>query len=102
MPIDIAEFEAATPGELREQALDETDYERVLQYLAFNPRRAYSRAEIQSSVDISGIDLFAILSRLESEGYVRNKGRFWAIVPDYDGDYGSPFQRDEPTGSPDP
>lgn len=102
MPIDIDEFEAATPEELRELALDDTVYERVLQYLAFNPRRAYSRDEIQSSVGITDIDLFAILSWLESKGYVRHKGRYWAISPEYDGKSGSPYRQDEPTGSPDP
>ena len=101
MPIDIDEFEDMEPEELRELALDDTDYDRVLQYLAFNPRRAYARDEIQSSVGITGIDLFAILSRLEAEGYVRHKGRYWAISPEYDGEYGSPYQQDEP-GSPEP
>lgn len=102
MPIDIDEFVDATPEELRELALDDTDYERVLQYLAFNPRRAYSRDEIQSSVGLTDIDLFAILSWLESEGFVRQKGRYWAISPEYDGEYGSPSWQDERTGSPDP
>ena len=102
MPIDIGEFEDMEPEELHEQALRETAFDRVLRYLAFNPRRSNSRDDIQSSVGITGIDLFAILTRLEAEGYVPHKGRYWAISPEYDGEYGSPYRQDERTGSPEP
>ena len=84
MPIDIDEFEAASENELRER--EKPLREAVIEFLAYNPGMAYSREEIQSSLEVDAINLLHQLSSLEREGVVRHKGRFWAIAEDHDQD----------------
>ena len=84
MPIDIEEFEAATEEELRggEALLKDA----VVEFLAFNPGMAYSREELQSSLEVDAIHLLHELSILERDGVVRHKGRYWAIAEGYEGE----------------
>ena len=81
MPIDIDEFEAASEEELQER--DKPLREAVVEFLAYNPGMAYSREEIQSSLEVDAINLLHQLSLLEREGLVRHKGRYWTIAADY-------------------
>ena len=83
MPIDIEEFEAATEDELR--ASETLLRDAVVEFLSYNPEMAYSRAELQSSLEVDAIHLLHQLSVLEREGLVRHKGRYWAIAEGYDG-----------------
>lgn len=84
MPIDIEEFESATEEELR--GGEDLLRDAVVEFLAYNPGMAYSREEIQSSLEVDAIHLLHQLSVLEREGLVRHKGRYWAIASDYDDD----------------
>ena len=81
MPIDIDEFEAASEEEL--QGREASLREAVVEFLAYNPSMAYSREELQSSLEVDAINLLHQLSVLEREGLVRHKGRYWAIAEDY-------------------
>ena len=81
MPIDIEEFEAASPADL--QDVEGTLRQRVVEYLAYNPGSAYSREEIQGALDVDAIHLLHELTTLEREGVVRHKGRYWAIDEDH-------------------
>lgn len=82
MPIDIKDFENSDEDFFRgEYALES---QKVAEFLAYNPEKAYSRQEIQSTIELSTIGLLATLSRLEHEGLVRNKGQYWAIADDID------------------
>lgn len=78
MPINIDEFEAADKEDLKGD-LEQSKDDKVLEYLAFNPGKAYSREEIQSATGITGLDLISVLSRLENQNLVRHKGSYWAI-----------------------
>ena len=80
MPIDIDEFETADEEDLRIQGAPPE--ERVAEFLAFDPTKAYSRREIRSNLDLSTIELANVLARLKREGIVRNKGSYWAITED--------------------
>ena len=81
VPIDIEEFEAADEEDL--QSGDPPLREGVVEFLAYNPGMAYSRAELQSALEVDAIHLLHQLSLLEREGVVRHKGRYWAIAEDY-------------------
>jgi len=84
VPIDMEEFEAASEEDLQGNAVPLRD--AVIEYLAYNPNMAYSRDELQSSLEVDAINLLHQLSLLEREGIVRHKGRYWAIAEDYEGD----------------
>jgi len=84
VPIDIDEFEDAAEADLQDR--DSSLHEAVIEFLAYNPNMAYSRREIQSSLEVDAINLLYQLSVLEREGIVRHKGRYWAIAEDYDHD----------------
>ena len=77
MPIDIDEFEDAEDDDL--QVHSRPPEERVTEFLAFDPHKAYTRREIRSNVDLGTIELANVLARLKREGIVRNKGSYWAI-----------------------
>lgn len=83
MPIDINEFEAASPDDLRTDG-EPAPSEVVLEFLAFSPNKAYSRDEIESATGITGLDLVEALSTLESDGHVRHKGNYWTMTEDAD------------------
>lgn len=82
MPIDIDEFEQADEDFFRGGS--ELQLESVLKFLAYNPDKAYSRQEIQSSLGLTWVELMASLSRLEKRGLVRHKGQFWTVAEDFD------------------
>ena len=82
MPIDIEEFEDADDDFFRGSS--ELQFESVLNFLAYNPGKAYSRQEIQSSLGLTWIELVATLSRLEQRGLVRHKGQYWTVAEGYD------------------
>lgn len=77
VPIDIDEFEAADAADLRDGAVPLR--EDVVEYLSFHPDLAYSRAELQTALDVDAIHLLHVLTLLEQEGVVRHKGGYWAI-----------------------
>ena len=80
MPIDIKEFELAEGDFFRGGS--ELQADKVLEFLAYNPEKAYSRREIQSALEMNIINLLATLCRLEHKGLVRHKGHYWAITED--------------------
>ena len=80
MPIGIDEFEAQ-PGEVLGMDKDTLAY-RVLEFLAENSEKAFTPMEIHEETGIKKSSLGAVLSRLEDQGLVRHKGKYWAIVED--------------------
>lgn len=78
MPIDIDEFESADSEHLvsRRRPL-ESD---VLEFLAFNPEKAYTRKEISAEVDATLFELASVLSQLQADSLVRMKGSYWTIT----------------------
>ena len=89
MPIDIEEFEAATEDELR--GGEELLRDAVVEFLAYNPGMAYSREELQGALEVDAIHLLHQLTILERDGFVRHKGRYWAIAEGYEEDRGRSF-----------
>ena len=77
MPIDLEEFETAEDDFFRGESTVEVN--KVLEFLAFNPQKAYSRQEIQNALGMRTIELIFTLSRLEKEGLVRHKGEYWTV-----------------------
>ena len=86
VPIDIEEFEAATEEEL--QGGETLLRDAVVEFLAYNPDMAYSREELQGSLEVDAIHLLHQLTILERDGLVRHKGRYWAIAEGYEDDAG--------------
>ena len=80
MPIDIEAFETAPAEELRDETRPVRD--SILEFLAYNPDQAYSRRELQASLDLDAISLLHALSVLEGEGLLRHKGHYWALGVD--------------------
>ena len=80
MPIDIEAFE----NEDAETLADRVDYEEdeLIEFLAFDPSKAYTAREIRASTDLSLIEVTARLNHLENQGFVRNKGSYWTITRD--------------------
>lgn len=84
MPIEIDEFDAAPPGQLQDEARPVR--EKVLGFLAENPEQAYSRTELQATLNLDTITLLHELSLLEGEGLLRHKAHYWAIEEGVDPD----------------
>ena len=82
MPIDMEEFETADDDFFRGGS--EVEVNKVLEFLAFNPQKAYSRQEIQNALGMRTIELIFTLSRLEKEGLVRHKGEYWTVAESAD------------------
>jgi len=80
MPIEIDKFESSTEKLLN---LDkDTNAFRVVKFLARNSDKAFKQKEIADETGIKKGSIGTVLSRLEEQGLVRHKGRYWAIVED--------------------
>lgn len=75
MTIDIETFETTPEEELREQS----NPERVLQFLVANDDQAFKPVEIAERVGINKNSISTVLSRLADRELVRHKGDYWAI-----------------------
>ena len=76
MPVD---FERYCPTDLPDE---DTNGRRILEFLAANPELGYRAGELAAELDIPRGSVGTTLSRLESRGFVRHKGEYWAINPD--------------------
>lgn len=76
MPVD---FESYHPTDLPDE---ETNGRRILEFLAAQPTKGYRAGELATELDIPRGSVGTTLSRLERRGFVRHKGRYWAINPD--------------------
>lgn len=76
MPVD---FERYRPTDLPD---DETNGRRILEFLAAHPETGYRAGELAEELDMPRGSVGTTLSRLESRGFVRHKGRYWAINPE--------------------
>lgn len=78
MPIDIRQFDESSDDDLREQ----TNAERVIEFLAHNDEQAYTRTEIVEGTGVDTNSIGPTLTRLRERGLVRHKGEYWAITND--------------------
>lgn len=78
MPIDIEEFENTDPEDLASG--DHQTKGDVLNFLAFNPKSAYTRGEIHAELDLSRFEIAKELSKLQQDGLVRQKGSYWIVT----------------------
>lgn len=76
MPVD---FESYRPNELPDA---DTNGRRILEFLAANPELGYRAGEIAEELEMPRGSVGTTLSRLESRGFVRHKGEYWAINPE--------------------
>lgn len=80
MPITIDEFESQ-PGSLL--SLDRnTQAYRVLEFLYVNSDSAFTSKEIREETGLKKGSIGVVLSRLEDQGLVRHKGKYWAVIED--------------------
>ena len=78
MPIDINRFESAPEGELRKQR--EPNAEVILSFLATSSNQAYTPKEVSEETEIPPEKIGVVLSQLETRGFVRHRGTYWAIT----------------------
>ena len=78
MPISIEHFKEK-PG-ARLDLEDGTPADRISTFLAEHDDWAFTRTEIAARLGIKHRIVGTVLSRLEDQGFVRNKGRHWTIV----------------------
>lgn len=76
MPVD---FESYHPTDLPDE---NTNGRRILEFLAAQPETGYRAGELAEELDIPRGSVGTTLSRLESRGFVRHKGEYWAINPE--------------------
>jgi sugar-specific transcriptional regulator TrmB len=76
MPVD---FETYHPTELPDE---DTNGRRILEFLAAHPSQGYRAGELADELDIPRGSVGTTLGRLESRGFVRHKGEYWAINPE--------------------
>ncbi|KXB07272.1 hypothetical protein AKJ52_00625 [candidate division MSBL1 archaeon SCGC-AAA382C18] len=80
MPISVDEFEKAPENAL--EVGEETNGEKVLNFLLKNPDKAFTRSEIMESTGVKAGSIGVTLSRLEKKGLLRHKGNYWTLAPD--------------------
>ncbi|MFB6140712.1 MAG: helix-turn-helix transcriptional regulator [Halosimplex sp.] len=80
MPIDIDTFESSSADRLQKSG--ETNADRVMQFLASHPDKAFTQSEIREATDVKAGSISVVLSRLEERGLVRHKGNYWALGED--------------------
>jgi len=73
MPVD---FENHQPNDLPRE---DTHGRRILEFLADNPELGFRPSELADELDIPKGSVGTTLRRLESRGFVRHKGDYWAI-----------------------
>jgi len=80
MPINIDRFEDES-----EPLLDikqGTQPHTILTFLTDNDEQAFTQTEIHEGTGIPRGSVGVVLSRLEEQGLVRHRGRYWAIAGD--------------------
>ena len=82
MPIDMETFESAPEDRLQNSG--ETNADRVIQFLAAHPDKAFTQSEIRDATDVKAGSISVVLSRLKDRGLVRHKGNYWALGEDDD------------------
>lgn len=80
MPINIDRFEDESEDLL--DIKEGTQPHTILTFLAVNDEQAFTQTEIHEATDIPRGSVGVVLSRLEEQGLVRHRGRYWAIAED--------------------
>jgi predicted transcriptional regulator of viral defense system len=80
MPINIDRFEYE-PEDLLD-IKEGTQPHTILAFLSANDEQAFTQTEIHEATDIPRGSVGVVLSRLEEQGLVRHRGRYWAIAED--------------------
>ncbi|WP_137681807.1 MarR family transcriptional regulator [Haloarcula mannanilytica] len=79
MPVD---FESYHPNDLPDE---DTNGRQILEFLASHPELGFRASELAEELDIPRGSVGTTLCRLEQRGFVRHKGKYWAInVEAYD------------------
>lgn len=76
MPVD---FESYHPNDLPDEG---TNGRRILEFLASHPEKGYRAGELAEELDVPRGSVGTTLDRLEARGFVRHKGKYWAINPE--------------------
>jgi len=76
MPVD---FESYQPTDLPSE---DTNGRRILEHLSDHPKLGFRPSELADELDIPRGSVGTTLRRLESRGFVRHKGDYWAIDPE--------------------
>ena len=76
MPVD---FESYQPTDLPSE---DTNGRRILEFLADHPELGFRPSELADELDVPRGSVGTTLRRLESRGFVRHKGEYWAINPE--------------------
>jgi len=80
MPISKRDFEIESTGTL--EFGEGTQPRQILRFLADNPEAAFTQTEIHEATGIKRGSVGGVLSRLESRGLVRHRGRYWMVAED--------------------
>lgn len=73
MPVD---FDHYRPTDLPDE---DTNGRRIIEFLADHPTKGYRAGELAKELNIPRGSVGTTLSRLETRGFVRHKGEYWAI-----------------------
>lgn len=82
MPIDLETFEHTAADRL--QSGGATNAERVMEFLAAHPDKAFTQSEIRAATDVKAGSISVVLARLEERDLVRHKGQYWTLGEDED------------------
>lgn len=80
MPIDREEFETSPADSLRVE--NNAPDDEVLDFLTYDPSKAYTLRELQSVLDLPFIEIAARLTLLREDGKVQHKGSYWIAADD--------------------
>jgi hypothetical protein len=80
MPINIDRFEDESEDFL--DIKEGTQPHTILTFLTTNDEQAFTQTEIHEATGILRGSVGVVLSRLEEQGLVRHRGRYWAIAAD--------------------
>ncbi|MFB6354614.1 MAG: MarR family transcriptional regulator [Halobacteriales archaeon] len=80
MPVEFESYEA--DGEPALRLTRGADANAILRFLAANPSKGFTPAEIASAVDVTGPRVGLLLARLAERDLVRQKGPYWAVAAD--------------------
>lgn len=80
MPINIDRFEDESEDLL--DIKEGTQPYTILTFLTGNDEQAFTQTEIHEATEIPRGSVGVVLSRLEEQGLVRHRGRYWAIAKD--------------------
>lgn len=77
MPINREAFE-----EELDSSDTPTNADRILDFLAIHSDQAFTRSEIAARTDVTRNSVGPVLSRLEAQGLVEHRDRYWTIAED--------------------